>query len=342
MPSPASKEYAAAGVDLTAAAGVKRIIHGLVSETHDESVLSEDGAFCGLYDADPASEFVFASSTDSVGTKVRVAQAMGHHDTIGIDLVNHCVNDILPSGAEPLFFLDYIGSSGFDADVISEIVRGLSLACMLNGCALIAGETAALPGLYQPGDYDLVGFVVGRVPRSEVKSVESVEVGDALIALPSSGIHTNGFSLVRKVFGIDDDPSVLRERVPRLGRNLGDALLEPHMSYLDALRPVKHFVKTMAHITGGSFAKNVPRALPDWLMGRIVRSSWEVPAIFDFVQDRGRIEMDEMFSVFNMGVGMILIVAPSHVDDVLSACPGSWVIGDVIEAPRGSEGVIYA
>ena len=342
MPSPASKEYAAAGVDLTAAAGVKRIIHGLVSETHDESVLSEDGAFCGLYDADPASEFVFASSTDSVGTKVRVAQAMGHHDTIGIDLVNHCVNDILPSGAEPLFFLDYIGSSGFDADVISEIVRGLSLACMLNGCALIAGETAALPGLYQPGDYDLVGFVVGRVPRSEVKSVESVEVGDALIALPSSGIHTNGFSLVRKVFGIDDDPSVLRERVPRLGRELGDALLEPHMSYLDALRPVKHFVKTMAHITGGSFAKNVPRALPNWLMGRIVRSSWEVPAIFDFVQDRGGIEMEEMFSVFNMGVGMIVIVAPSHVDDVLSACQGSWVIGDVIEAPRGAEGVIYA
>lgn len=342
MPSPASKEYAAAGVDLTAAAGVKRIIHGLVSETHDESVLSEDGAFCGLYDADPDSEFVFASSTDSVGTKVRVAQAMGHHDTIGIDLVNHCVNDILPSGAEPLFFLDYIGSSGFDADVISEIVRGLSLACMLNGCALIAGETAALPGLYQPGDYDLVGFVVGRVPRSEVKSVESVDVGDALIALPSSGIHTNGFSLVRKVFGIDDDPSVLREQVPRLGRELGDALLEPHMSYLDVLRPVKHFVKTMAHITGGSFAKNVPRALPNRLMGRIVRSSWEVPAIFDFVQDRGGIETDEMFSVFNMGVGMIVIVAPSHVDDVLSACQGSWVTGDVVEAPRGAEGVIYA
>lgn len=342
MPSPASKAYAAAGVDLTAAAGVKRVIHDVVSATHDDGVLSAEGSFCGLYDADPASEFVFASSTDSVGTKVRIAQAMGRHDTIGIDLVNHCVNDILPSGAEPLFFLDYIGSSGFDAHVIPEIVKGLSRACISNGCALIAGETAALPGMYQQGDYDLVGFIVGRVRRSEVKTVESVAVGDALIAFQSSGLHTNGYSLVRRVFGIDNHPDGIKTYVPQLGGTLGDALLEPHRSYLDVMRPVLPLVKSMAHITGGSFGKNVPRALPSGLAGRIVRNSWTVPAIFDYVQGMGEIDTEEMFSVFNMGVGMIAVAAHDDADEILSSCADSWVIGDVIANPSGSEGVVYA
>lgn len=342
MQPPASKAYAAAGVDLTAAAGVKRVIHSLVSTTHDEFVLSSEDSYCGLYDADPSSEYVFASSTDSVGTKVKIAQLLGQHDTVGVDLVNHCVNDILPSGAEPLFFLDYIGSNGFDEVVISEIVKGLSNACVANGCALIAGETASLPGTYRPMDYDLVGFIVGRVRRPEIKTVESVSVGDTLIALPSSGLHTNGFSLVRRVFEIDRYPIGLMERVPQIGGTLGEVLLEPHVSYLEALRPVNPLVKTMAHITGGSFGKNVPRALPEGMAGRIDRNTWEVPAIFDLVQSRGEIDTEEMFSVFNMGVGMIFVVAQEHTDQVLSSCTGSWVVGDVIANPSGSEGVVYA
>ena len=336
MATVASKAYAAAGVDLTAAAGVKQVIGHIAGSTRDERVLSTAHGFCGVYDADPNSQFVYASSTDSVGTKVRIAQAMGRHDTIGIDLVHHCVNDILPSGAEPIFFLDYIGSSGFDQDVIPEIVQGLANACADHGCALIAGETASLPGMYQQGDYDLVGFIVGRAKRTELKSVETVGVGDVLVALPSSGLHTNGYSLIRQIFGIDDDPAVLETYEPDLGNTLGEGLLEPHSSYASTLRPVMQRVKTLAHITGGSFGKNVPRALPDGMIGRIDRDSWGVPPLFQLIQRRGRLDQSEMFSVFNMGVGMIAVVSPDNAGTVLETCADSWVIGCVVEGDAGS------
>lgn len=337
-----SDAYAAAGVDLAAAAGVKDVIHEIAGATRNGRVLSRRGAFCGVYDADPDSEYVYASSTDSVGTKVRIAQAMGRHDSIGFDIVNHCVNDILPSGAEPLFFLDYIGSSGFDQDVIPQIVSGISKACAANGCVLIAGETASLPGMYKSGDYDLVGFVLGRVMRSQLKTVDDVQVGDKLVAFPSSGLHTNGYSLVRKVFGIDADPDVLREYVPELGRTLGEALLEPHRSYLETLKSVMLRVKSLAHLTGGGFAKNLPRALPNHAIGRIDRRTWQVPPIFNLLSARGGIDTDEMFSVFNMGVGMVVTVSPDDVEAVLGRCEGAWLIGDVEQRETGDDrGVRY-
>lgn len=332
-----SSAYAAAGVDLHAAANVKNVIHQIARTTQDGRVLSGTGAFCGVYDADPRSEFVYASSTDSVGTKVRIAQAMGRHDTIGIDLVNHCVNDILPSGAEPLWFLDYIGSSGFDDDVIPQIVSGISEGCNANSCVLIAGETASLPGMYQPGDYDLVGFIVGRVPRSNLKTVEDVEAGDVLIGLPSSGLHTNGYSLVRHIFGIDDDPNVLRQYVSEIGSSLGEALLEPHRSYLQPLKPLMNRIKSFAHITGGSFAKNLPRALPSHLIGRIDRSTWQIPPLFNFLQQQGEIEADEMFAVFNMGIGMVVVATPDDAAAVLASCTDAWIVGDVAERRSGDD-----
>ena len=337
-----SSAYAAAGVDLSAAANVKSVIHQIARNTQDGRVLSDYGAFCGVYDADPNSEFVYASSTDSVGTKVRVAQAMERHDTIGFDLVNHCVNDILPSGAEPLWFLDYIGSSGFDDEVIPQLVSGISAACNANDCVLIAGETASLPGIYQPGDYDLVGFIVGRVRRSNLKTVASVEAGDALVALPSSGLHTNGYSLVRQIFNIDDDPRAVQQHIPELGTPLGDALLEPHRSYLHELMPLMNRIKTLAHITGGSFSKNIPRALPNNLIGRVDRSTWQVPPLFNVVQQRGEIEAEEMFAVFNMGIGMVVVASPEDASTILGSCEDSWIVGDVVAREPGDDrGVIF-
>lgn len=329
MRAPHSRLYADAGVDLTAAASLKSAIHELAAVSRDERVLSRAGAYCGVYDADPGSDYLYVSSTDSVGTKVRIAQAVGRHDTIGYDLVNHCVNDILPSGAEPLFFLDYIGSGGFDETVIPQVVAGLSGACLANGCVLIGGETASLPGMYQPGDYDLVGFIVGRVRRTELKDVDSVGGGDVLIGLPSSGVHTNGYSLIRKVFGIDSDPSVLSTREPVHDVTLGEMLLTPHRSYRAELAPVMDRVKSLAHITGGSFGKNVPRALPGGLHGVIDRGSWQVPALFQLIQRHGEVDDDEMFSVFNMGVGMIAVVDPADVEVMLASCEGAFVVGSV-------------
>ena len=337
MPVTGSSAYAAAGVDLSAAANVKNVIHQIARKTQDGRVLSDDGAFCGVYDADPHSEFAYASSTDSVGTKVRIAQAMERHDTIGIDLVNHCVNDILPSGAEPLWFLDYIGSSGFDGDVIPQIVSGISAACNANDCVLIAGETASLPGMYQPGDYDLVGFIVGRVRRPDLKTVASVDAGDMLVALPSSGLHTNGYSLVRQIFNIDDDTGAVQRHIPELGTTLGDALLEPHRSYLQELMPLMNRIKTLAHITGGSFAKNIPRALPSNLIGRIDRGTWQVPPLFNVVQQRGEVDMAEMFAVFNMGIGMVVVATPNEAPAILANCTGAWVVGDVAERASGDD-----
>ena len=337
-----SPAYAAAGVDLHAAASVKNVIHQIAGTTQDERVLSAAGAFCGIYDADPNSEFVYASSTDSVGTKVRIAQAMGRHDTVGIDLVNHCVNDILPSGAEPLWFLDYIGSSGFDDEVIPQVVSGISAACSTNGCVLIAGETASLPGMYQPGDYDLVGFIVGRVPRASLKTVDDVVAGDVLVALPSSGLHTNGYSLVRQIFTIDENPDVLQQHILDLGNTLGESLLEPHRSYLHELMPLMHHIKSLAHITGGSFAKNVPRALPSNLIGRVDRSTWQVPPLFNVIQHRGEINTEEMFTVFNMGIGMIVVTSPDDAETILRSCEDSWIVGEVVpREPSDDRGVVF-
>ena len=328
MKEVSASAYAAAGVDLNAAAEIKSRIADIARSTYADGVVSAPGGFGGVFDADPNSRYLMVSSTDSVGTKLRIAQAMGRHDTIGIDIVNHCVNDILPAGAEPLFFLDYIGIGGYDDELISEIVSGVANGCIENGCALIGGETASLPGIYHGDDYDLVGFIVGRVQRDALLDPDSTDVGDVLIGLPSSGLHTNGYSLVRSIFSTDDDPTELFNAVPGDGRSLGDALLEPHRSYLKPLRPVLGKVKSLAHITGGSFAKNVPRALAGNLGAAINVDSWSPPPLFEYIQQFGEIDESEMYNVFNMGVGMIACAAQQDVDFLLSELGDAWVIGE--------------
>ena len=320
--------YAAAGVDLNAAARAKLRIGDIARSTYVGGVVSSPGGFGGVFDLDPSSDFLTVSSTDSVGTKLRIAQAMGRHDTVGVDIVNHCVNDILPAGAEPMFFLDYIGLNGYDEELIAEILTGVASACVENGCALIGGETASLPGIYDGEDYDLVGFVVGRVRRDALLKPDTTVPGDVLIGLPSSGLHTNGYSLVRSIFNTDDDPGSLEKVVPGDGRRLGEALLEPHKSYLNQLTPVLGRVKSLAHITGGSFAKNVPRALPGNIGAELDADSWSPPPVFDYIQDHGEIAEQEMFNVFNMGVGMIVCAEARNVEYLLSELDNAWVVGE--------------
>ena len=328
MTEVSAKAYAAAGVDLDAAARVKLRISDIARSTYSGGVVSAPGGFGGVFDADPNSEYLMVASTDSVGTKLRIAQAMQKHDTIGIDIVNHCVNDILPAGAEPLFFLDYIGLDGYDDDLIAEILTGVAVGCIENGCALIGGETASLPGVYQGEDYDLVGFIVGRVRRDEMLRPDETKSGDVLIGLPSSGLHTNGYSLVRSIFNSDDDPSALDVEVPEDGRSLGEALIAPHKSYLEQLRPVLKRIKSLAHITGGSFEKNVPRGLAAGLGAQIDLKSWVPPPLFNYIQEQGNIATEEMYNVFNMGVGMIVCADPSDVDHLLNELEDAWIIGE--------------
>lgn len=328
MTEVSAKAYATAGVDLDAAARVKLRIGDIARSTYAEGVVSAPGDFGGVFDADPKSQYLTVASTDSVGTKLRIAQAMQKHDTIGVDIVNHCINDILPAGAEPLFFLDYIGLGGYDDDLITEILTGVAAGCAENGCALIAGETASLPGVYHGEDYDLVGFIVGRVRRDQLLRPDMTRAGDVLIGLPSSGLHTNGYSLVRSIFNSDDNPSALSVKVPDDGRSLGEALLTPHKSYLEQLRPVMGRIKSLAHITGGSFEKNVPRALAAGLRAKIYVNSWSPPPLFNYIQECGEIAIEEMYNVFNMGVGMIVCAELSEVNDLLNELEDAWIIGE--------------
>jgi phosphoribosylformylglycinamidine cyclo-ligase len=341
MKEVSASAYAAAGVDLNAAAGVKLRIANIAEASYTGGTLSTPGGFGGVFDVDTRSEYLIVSSTDSVGTKLKIAQVMGKHDTIGIDIVNHCVNDILPAGAEPLFFLDYIGISGYDSDLISEIVSGVATGCVENGCALIGGETASLPGIYQGEDYDLVGFIVGRVKRDALLDPGATEVGDVLLALPSSGLHTNGYSLVRSVFDTDRDSSAVNDVVPLDGRTLGEALLAPHRSYLQDLRPILGNVKSLAHITGGSFVKNVPRALAEGIGARLSLGSWSPPPLFDYIQQQGGIDKTEMYNVFNMGVGMIICAAPQNVESLLSQLSDAWIIGETTKHDGSEDRVAF-
>jgi phosphoribosylformylglycinamidine cyclo-ligase len=305
--------YAAAGVDIEAYTRMLERVKPLIAATQGPEVATGVGPFAGLYELPGGGQL--AASADGVGTKVKVATACGRHRGIGHDLVNHCVNDIATAGARPLFLLDYFACGRLEEGVFAEVVAGLTEACRENGCALLGGETAEMPGLYALGDYDLVGFVVGLVEPGQRR--EPVRAGDLLIGLPSSGLHTNGFSLVRKVF--EDVP--LDREFPELGRPLGEALLATHRSYLRELRELPW--KSAAHITGGGLLGNLHRALPDGLAAELDRSAWEVPAIFRLVAERGRVSDDEMLGTFNMGLGMVLVAdAP---------LPGLPVVGRVVE-----------
>jgi len=330
-------DYREAGVDIPAADAAKARIKALARGTFNASVLSEIGSFGAMFRPDLARyrEPVLVASTDGVGTKVQVAVAAGVHDTVGYDLVSHCVNDILVQGAAPLFFLDYIALGRMDPDRVEQIVRGLARACAEFGCPLIGGETAEMPGTYAPDDYDLAGFIVGVVDREKAITGEGVREGDAILGLPSAGLHTNGYSLARKVLFEAMGLSV-GSRVDELGTTVGQALLAPHLCYLPALEPLleRRLVRALAHITGGGFEGNIPRVLPDGLGARIRRGSWDVPRLFRLIQSGGRVGDDEMFRTFNMGIGMAVVVAPQDLHDVEHSLERrgspSFLIGSVV------------
>ena len=327
--------YLSAGVDLETGDAITEMIHGYARLTRTPRVLGKSGLFAGLVDLKGYRDPVLVASTDGVGTKLKIAVLMDHYESVGIDVVNQSVNDVLTTGAKPLFFLDYIAMGKLDERCIEGLVRGMSLACRQAGCALIGGETAEMPGVYQEDAFDLIGFVVGVMERDAVIDGSSIREGDVLLGLPSSGLHTNGFSLVRKVFGIEDDPSILQRYYPELGRALGDELLIPHRSYYPVLEPVLPLVKGMAHITGGGIPGNVPRMLPQGLAARIRRGTWREPAIFRLVQEAGSIEEDEMLRVFNMGLGMVVAVSPGDATRVQSEVAEAVVVGEVVPQEAG-------
>jgi len=270
---------------------------------------------------------VLVSSVDGVGTKLKIASALGRHNTVGIDIVNHCVNDILTCGAEPLFFLDYIAMGKLLAEQVGAIAQGLAQACREVGCALIGGETAEMPGLYTGEDYDLVGFVIGVVEKEKIITGQSIAAGDSIIGLPSSGLHTNGYSLVRRLFKAEE----FNQNFPELGRPLGEELLEPHRSYYHQLKPRLPLIKGLAHITGGGLIGNVPRVLPQGLAARFNAKTWPVPPIFQLIQQRGNVDRDEMYRVFNMGIGMVVIGSPQNASQLTKKLPEARVIGEVVK-----------
>jgi len=332
-----SLTYAAAGVDIDAQDRALVRVKELARSTATPGVLSEIGSFGGLFTLEPEnpSGIVLVASADGVGTKLKVAQMAGRHDTVGEDLVNHCVNDILVQGARPLFFLDYLATGRLDPEVAVAVVAGIARGCRLNGCALLGGETAEMPGFYAPGEYDVAGFIVGSVRRDRMLLPTRVQPGDVLVALPAKGLHTNGYSLARKVF-FEVCGLAPGDLVPELGQTVADALLAVHRSYLQALAPLLEadLVHSAAHITGGGIPDNLPRALPAGLGAEVLLDSWDEPRIFGFIRRSGGIPEGEMRRTFNLGVGMILAVPHARCGEALDLLadegPG-WVIGRVVE-----------
>jgi phosphoribosylformylglycinamidine cyclo-ligase len=331
-------DYKASGVDIDAGNETVRRIRGLARSTFTGGVLSDIGSFGGLFRLQPGQyrEPVLVASADGVGTKLKVAFLAQRHDTIGGDLVNHCVNDILVQGAEPLFFLDYLATGRLSPAVAESIVGGIARACRENGCALLGGETAEMPGFYGDGEYDVAGFIVGAVDRSGLITGRTIAAGDLLVGVPSSGLHTNGYSLARRVvfehLGLDVD-----SYVPELSRTAGEALLEPHRSYLPMIKPMLEGgrIKGMAHITGGGITDNLPRVLPHGTAAVVHTSAWDVPPIFRWLQRSGNIPADDMRRTFNMGIGLIIVTGRDDAEaiiDELAARGGrdARVIGEVV------------
>ena len=326
-------DYRQSGVDIDAGNEVVRRIKDLARSTYTQGVVSGVGSFGGLFALDASiADPVLVASADGVGTKLKIAFMTGVHDSIGADLVNHCVNDILVQGARPLFFLDYLATGRLEPEVAEQIVRGMSQACVENGCALLGGETAEMPGFYASGEYDVAGFIVGIVSRSRIINGENIVAGDVLIGLPSSGLHTNGYSLARRI-AFDTLGLRVDSRVPELGTTVGEALLRTHRSYLRVISPLleRGWIKGMAHITGGGITENLPRALPAGLSFSIDRQSWIVPPLFRWLQRGGGIDDAEMFRAFNMGVGLVIVTGPEVANEVLGVLKdggeAAWVLG---------------
>ena len=366
------KVYARAGVDIDLGNRVKAALPQLLAATHRREVLGKVGGFGGLFALDTKryAQPVLVASVDGVGTKLKIAFALDRHDTIGQDLVNHCVNDIAVLGAEPLFFLDYLGTGKLEPRVFTEIIKGFAKACAENHCALIGGETAQLPGFYQPGEYDLSGMIVGVVEKSRMLGGKSITPGDAVIGIASSGLHTNGYSLARRIF-FEQMKLKPTSRVAELGDTIGDELLKVHVSYGPLVRALlKRFnsggvassresaagagrrkprgssdaplpvIKGLAHITGGGFVDNIPRVLPKHCDVVIHKGSWDLPPIFLVIQAKGGVPEAELYQVFNMGIGMTGIVAADRADAVLRFIRANghkaWVIGEVVKGNRAT------
>ena len=338
----AGETYRSAGIDLEALDDIKERIGAFSRITHGPQVLNVAGGFAGLYRLEGYREPVLVSSTDTVGTKSRIASLLGHYESLGIDLVNLNVGDILTQGARPLFFLDCMSMEQVEGQRTDALLRGIAWACKEAGCALIGGETAQLPGTYVGDAFDLAGFVVGAVERERIIDGSTIVAGDALLGIPSSGVHTNGFSLVRKVFRIEEDPMVLHRRYDDLDHTLGEDLLIPHRGYHLLLEPVLPLVKGIAHITGGGLPGNVPRVLPEGLGARFRGGSWDVQPIFRIIQSEGAVEEDEMFRVFNMGLGMVLACASDRVGDIQATIPEARVVGEVVPQSGETRVVIEA
>lgn len=343
--------YRDAGVDIDTQDRALARIKQLVNDTRTPGVLSELGSFGGLFRADlkGTDEPILVSSADGVGTKLRVAFLAGVHNTVGRDLVNHCVNDILVQGATPLFFLDYVATGRLDADVLVQVVEGIAQGCREAGCALLGGETAEMPGFYADGEYDVAGFIVGMVDRKRLLDGSRIRPGHVLVGLPSAGLHTNGFSLARKIL-MEVGGLKVNDTVEGLNVSVGQALLTEHRSYLKPLSGMlaSGSISGLAHITGGGLTDNVPRVLPKGLAANIHRDSWPIPPIFGTLQRMGRVDGDEMYRTFNMGVGMVAFVDPDEA--VLLEChldrlsKKHFRIGEVVEASGASaagDGVRY-
>ena len=335
--------YGSAGVDIDGSNAAKNRIKKLVESTFTPGVLAGFGGFGGMFRVPAGLEKpILVSSADGVGTKIKVAIEANRHDTIGRDLVNHCVNDILVQGALPLFFLDYVAFGTLDPAIVEAVVAGVAAGCRENGCALIGGETAEMPGLYTPPDYDLAGFIVGYVEENRILGPHRVRPDDVLVGLPSSGLHTNGYSLARKVL-VESAGRDYQSILPGIGK-IGEALLQPHISYLKPLISLIEAgrIHALAHITGGGLTDNVPRVLPEKLDAHIKLGSWDVLPIFRLIHQEGKIDRDEMLRVFNMGIGMVIILSKGEVDAVVRhfAQIGQryYFVGNVV---RGSGRVVY-
>ena len=332
--------YSDAGVDIDAATEATGRIKKLAQQTFNQRTLSDIGSFGGMFDgAFPGLQRpVLVASADGVGTKLKIAFLTNIHNTVGRDLVNHCVNDILVQGARPLFFLDYIATGKLDPETVAAIVEGVATGCRENGCVLLGGETAEMPDFYATGEYDVAGFIVGVVERDKTIDGKTIREGDVLLALPSVGLHTNGYSLARKLFfdvaGFDVDT-----RLDEVGMTVGEALLQPHVSYLPALAPLldSGLIKGLAHITGGGLTDNIPRILPEGTAVQIEKSSWPVLPIFKTMQSIGSVSEQEMYRTFNMGVGMVIVTAPAKVDSVRSELERAgqvFQIGTIVAGDR--------
>lgn len=342
-------KYADAGVNIAVADDAKQRIRHLASRTFTPAVLGGIGGFGGLFalDSKKWKEPVLVSSADGVGTKLKVAMAMGVHSTVGGDLVNHCVNDILVQGAEPLFFLDYLAMGKLDPAVVEQLVDGMSRSCRKVGCALIGGETAEMPGFYPPGEYDLAGFIVGIVERKNLLTGKAVKPGDTLLGLPSAGLHTNGYSLARKlVFEVaKHKPDTY---VAEVGNKIGAELLKPHVSYAPALKGIlaKGWVSALAHITGGGIPGNLPRVLPSGVKATLDLDTWPIPPIFKYLAKVGEMDSDELLQSFNMGIGMIVSVPAAYVKEVEADLKRRrekfFRIGRIEKGDTGKARVVYS